>query len=400
VPWRETCPMDERVQFIGEYMAGELSMAALCRAFEISRKTGYKWVARYEAGGVGALEDASRAPLAHPQAVSDDVIARIIAARKRFPYWGPRKLRTYLQGRESAVAWPVASTFGEVLKRAGLVKPRRLRRSTPPSEQPFAACNGANDLWCIDYKGDFLVGDGTRCYPLTITDAHTRYLVRCEGFDRIGGELAQPVVESAFREYGVPLRMRSDNGTPFACAGSIGLSRLAVWLIKVGVIPERITPGKPQQNGRHERMHRTLKQHTARPPQPTMAKQQFAFDRFRHEFNHLRPHEAIGQQTPGSQFSASPRPFPRKLPELAYPAGVDVRIVDNNGAFKWKGTRLFLSECLAHETIGVQETDDDGVWQLLFGPVKLAKLVAGPGAPSLLIPRRRSRRPSRERQDP
>lgn len=388
MPWRETGPMDERVRFVGEYLGGEISMAALCRACGVSRKTGYKWVARYESGGVEALKDASRAPHRHPQAIGEEVVEGILEMRRRFPYWGPRKLRTVLQQKQSSVSWPAASTFGEVLKRAGLVMPRRIRRHVRPWTQPFASCDAPNDTWCIDYKGDFRVGDGTRCYPLTITDAFSRYLVRCHGLTSTRGELARPVLESAFREFGLPKYMRSDNGVPFACVGGVGLSPLAVWLIKLGIIPERIAPGKPQQNGRHERMHRTLKQHTARPPQQSFRKQQRAFEHFRYEYNELRPHEALGQCTPSSQYVCSPRPFPRWLPEVEYPPTYENRVVDNNGCFKWKGTRLFLTESLRHETIGLQESDDDGVWRLFFGPIEVVKLIAGPGVPRLLHPRR------------
>jgi transposase InsO family protein len=373
MPWKETCPMDERVRFMAEYLRLEQSMAELCRAYGISRKTGYKLVARYEAGGVPGLQDRSRAPHRHPNAVGASAVDAILAVRARHPRWGPRKLRAWLSARTATRRWPAASTIGAILQRYGLTVPRRRVRRVPPALHPLAACGAPNDVWTTDFKGWFRTGDGQRCDPLTVADGYSRFLLRCQAVMPPDGQAVQPLFEAAFREYGLPLALRSDNGPPFASRAAGGLSRLAVWWIKLGIRPERITPGHPEENGRHERMHQTLKAETARPPQATLRAQQRAFDRFRHEYNDERPHEALAQQPPRAVYTASPRPYPARVREPEYSEEADVRRVRHNGEIRWQGQLIFISEVLAGEPVGIVPQGEDH-WVLRFGPVELGWL--------------------------
>lgn len=365
--------MDQRQQFVHLALKRELGIAELCRSFGISRKTGYKWLARFCAGGSSALEDRPPIPGPHPNALDVNVIAHVLAVRKRHATWGPKKIRAWMYENVFSVDPPAASTIGRILEKHGMVRPRRRRRRVDPPTQPFAASDAPNDLWCTDFKGHFRLGNGQRCHPLTLTDACSRYVLRCEGLDGEGAELVQPVYEAAFAEYGLPLAMLSDKGPPFATLGAGGLSRLAVWWVKLGIRPVRIEPGKPQQNGRHERMHRTLKHETARPAEERMPEQQLAFDRFRRVFNDVRPHEALGQRTPASVYVASSRHYPCPLRSPEYPGGWEVRLVANNGSVKWRGERFFVSECLAGEHVGFEETAD-GLWRATYGPVHLGNV--------------------------
>lgn len=370
MPWTETCALDERTRFVVEYDLDELAMAELCRKYGISRKTGYKWVARADEDGLTSLSDRSRAPQVHPNQLPAALEAAILAARRRHPTWGPRKLRELLKGPGRL---PAASTIGDVLHRHGLTVPRKRRRRVPPQEQPFASVDGPNAVWCADFKGWFRTGDGQRCDPLTLSDAFSRYLLRCQAVAATDGRSVRPIFEAAFRQYGLPMAIRTDNGAPFASRAVAGLSALSVWWIKLGIGIERIEPGKPQQNGRHERMHRTLKQETAQPPAATVRAQQRRFDTFREEFNELRPHEALGMRTPASAYSCSPRAYPSREPEVAYPGSWDERKVQHKGAFYWKGQEIFLSEVLIGEVVGLEPLDDrhHRVW---FGPMPLGVL--------------------------
>lgn len=289
--WTETCAVEERMRFVLAVQEHEESFAAVCRRFGVSRRVGYKWLARYEEEGAAGLFDRSRAPLHQPQRIADEIIERCLEVRRTHPTWGPLKVRAFLARKSGQTEWPAASTIGELFDREGLTVKRKLRRRSPPSSAPFADCQAANDTWCIDFKGWFLTGDGKRCEPLTLTDAHSRYLLRCQALARTGTDHVWPVLDAAFREFGLPNYLRSDNGSPFASRGAGGLSRLSVRLIKAGVTPERIAPGKPQQNGRHERMHLTLKKEATRPPGFNGLQQQERFDAFVREFNAERPHE-------------------------------------------------------------------------------------------------------------
>lgn len=370
--WRETCAVEERMRFVLAAEAGEVPFAALCRAYGVSRRIGYKWVARYRAEGVAGLRDRSRAPLSHPQAITASVGERCIAVRREHPTWGPLKVRAFLARREPAVDWPAASTMGELFDREGLTVKRRARRRGPPASAPFGACASANDTWCIDFKGWFVTGDGMRCEPLTLTDAASRYLLRCQALGRNDADHVWPVLDAAFREFGLPLRLRSDNGPPFASTGAGGLSRLSVQVIKAGVTPERIVPGKPQQNGRHERMHLTLLQDAATPPAATLRQQREAFRAFQRVYNEERPHQALGDAVPADLYGPSQRRWDGVLREPVYPAESVVRRVRHNGEIRWRGTLVYLNAALAGEPVGLTE-DIDG-WAVCFGPVTLGRL--------------------------
>lgn len=353
MPWKETCPMNERVKFAGEWLKDERSVASLCREYGISRKTGYKWLSRYFESGASGLGDRSRRPLTSPQAVDEELVALLVAARKERPHWGPRKLVCYLEQINPGFVFPAPSTVGEIFERHGLITKRRRTHRTPPFTQPFASCGSPNDLWCVDFKGHFRTGK-TRCYPLTITDACSRFLFRVEGLKKPRFRQVQKVFESAFREFGMPTAIRSDNGPPFASKAPAGLTRLSAWWTKLGIRHERIEPGKPQQNGRHERMHLTLKNETASPPQASIGAQQRVFDLFRRDFNEVRPHEALGQKPPASAYVRSSRPFCENPPEPDYPPMSEVRWVQKNGTIEWDGVRIFVGKSLFGEPVRLE----------------------------------------------
>ena len=369
--WKETRVQGERMKFIMEIEAGEESMAELCRAYGVSRKTGYKWLARYRAEGPVGLADRSRAPRHHPNAINKTIEEAILALRAQQPTWGERKLHTVLVNRQPEQAWPSPSTIGVLLKRHGLTHARRRRRHATPSTA-LSSADEPNQVWAIDFKGHFPTGDGVRCDPLTISDTASRYLLRCQRVERPDYEHVRPLLEATFREFGLPRALRCDNGPPFASVGLGGLSRLSVWYIRLGVLPERIEPGHPEQNGRHERLHRTLKQDTAQPPKATGRAQQRAFNRFRRVYNEQRPHEALDMRTPASVYAPSPRPYPARLPEIEYPDGFEVRRVQEHGDVYLGNGRIFLSNVLVGERIGLQE-DEQG-WRIWFGPIELARL--------------------------
>jgi transposase InsO family protein len=363
--------MDLRVQLIQDHQEG-YSIAALAERYSLARKTIYKWLERHAAEGVAGLADRSRLPHHSPTQLSDEVIAHIVAARQKWS-WGPRKLRVKLAQAHPELAWPAISTIGEVLKRAGLTHARKPRVRTPPFGQPFAGVAEANQTWCADFKGWFRTGDGTRCDPLTITDAHSRYLLRCHITPKTDGVHVAAVFDAAFREYGLPRVIHTDNGTPFASRAPGGLSRISMRWVKLGILPQRSRPASPQDNGRHERMHSTLKQATLRPPQRTPRRQQEAFDRFRREFNQERPHQALDDKTPAHHYICSDRSMPRRVPELEYDEDIVVRRISQKGSLKMKGQRSFLSEIFAQEWIGLRALDER-YFEVLYGPVKLGFL--------------------------
>jgi len=371
--WRETCVMDERMKFIVASLEGDDSFAAVCRRFGISRQTGYKWKRRFERDGVAGLSDRSRAPVHHPQAICAAVIERVLAVRIAHPTWGPRKVKAWLERHDPKRVWPAASTMGLAFDRAGLTRCRKRRRRVAPHDGPFAICRRANDTWCIDFKGWFLTGDGTRVDPLTISDAHSRYLIRCQAVGRPDFGHVWPVIDAALRDYGLPRAMRSDNGPPFASLAAGGLSRLAVRLIKAGVRPERIAPGKPQQNGRHERLHLTLKQDTASPPARSLRDQMARFAAFLESYNTERPHEALGQTPPAAHYQPSPRRYDGVLRSPDYPDEAQVRRVRSNGEIKWRGHKIFISETLVGEPVGLFHSADN-TWSVNYGPIFLGTL--------------------------
>jgi len=370
--WKETCAVEERMRFVLAVREHEESFAAICRRFGVSRRVGYKWLERFEAEGAIGLLDRSRAPLHHPQMIADRIAKRCLEVRRAHPTWGPLKVRAYLERQAPATEWPAASTIGELFDREGLTVKRKLRRRSPPSSTPFAHCGTANDVWCIDFKGWFLTGDGKRCEPLTITDAYSRYLLRCQALARTDTEHVWPVLDAAFREFGLPRYMRSDNGSPFASCGAGGLSKLSVKLIKAGVMPERIAPGKPQQNGRHERMHLTLLQEVASPPANSMREQLKRLRDFQRLYNEERPHQALDNATPSDRYESSSRHFDGILREPDYPDDQDVRRVRHNGEIKLNGNMIYISAALAGEPVGLAE-DGDG-WTVSYGPIILGTI--------------------------
>jgi putative transposase len=364
--------MEARVRLVLEYEQGEATMTELCRAYEVSRETGYYWLRRYRRGGVESLEDLSRAPERHPNQTAAEIERQVLELRRAHMRWGPRKLKRVLERDQGEQRWPAASTMGEMLRREGLAVSRVKRRRTPPYTQPFAAADAANRVWCADFKGWFRTQDGERIDPFTLSDAHSRYLLRCQGVEKADHERVRGICEAAFREYGMPEAMRSDNGAPFASRAVAGLSRLAVWWMKLGIVPERIAPGHPEQNGRHERMHRTLQQETASPVAANRRAQQKAFDRFRQEYNHLRPHEALAMQTPASCYQASSREYPARVREAEYGSALRVRRVQPHGEFYWKHQPVFLSEVLSNERIGLLPVEERG-YIVFFGRFPLAR---------------------------
>ncbi|HJU16765.1 MAG TPA: IS481 family transposase [Stellaceae bacterium] len=369
MPWKETWTMDERLMFIGECLRGELPMTALCERYGISRKTGYKWLARYQDDPESGLLERSRAPHRCANGLAGAVAAPILALRRRHPHYGPRKLLAHLERLHPGQRWPAASTIGDLLRREGLSAPRRRRARGVPVTQPFSTVAAPNDVWCADFKGWFRTADGVRCDPLTISDAHSRFLLDC----RIVAptrEGVEPRFIRAFREFGLPRALRTDNGPPFASTGAGGLSRLSVTWVKLGIRLERIDPGAPQQNGRHERRHRTLKEQTSQPPAATPKAQQRRFDDFRRHYNCERPHEALDQTTPASHYTASPRCYPERIEEPWYDADHAVRRVRNSGEIKWGGELIFVSEALLGEPVGIAETED-GDWIVRFADIGL-----------------------------
>jgi len=377
VPWKETCPVEQRFQFVMECKKGEESMASLCRTFGISRQTGYKWLERYyQFGHEGAdpahLVDESRRPHSHPNAVGSSIVEVLVWARKKHPNWGPRTLKAWLHKRlKRGVKLPAPSTIGEVLRRHGLTRKRKRRRHTPPYTQPFGACTAPNQLWCVDFKGWFRTQDGRKCYPLTITDAFSRFVIRCEGVYDPDGKEVREIFESAFTEYGLPDAIRSDNGPPFASTGAGGLTKLSIWWIHLGIRHERIEPGKPQQNGRHERMHLTLKQDTASPPDRSLELQQRRFDRWRRLFNDERPHQALDMKTPASLYAPSARQYSDRLPSvLEREWDAEQRAVDSTGHVSWGRGKVFIGTTLHRELVSFRPAGRRQ-WQITFGPVVL-----------------------------
>ncbi len=365
MPWKETCAMDQRIELIGDWLKKEHTITELSYMYGVSRPTVYKWIERYTARGLEGLEERPRVPGSHPNATARPLVNAIVSVRSDRPRWGPKKIGRWLTDRNPDECWPAISTIGEILKREGLVRPRKHKRRTPPYTQPFNGCDRPNQTWSADYKGQFRTGDGKLCYPLTISDNCSRYLLICQGLKQPTLETTKYCFERAFKEYGLPEAIRTDNGTPFASVAVGGLTRLSVWWIKLGVKPERIVSGHPEQNGRHERMHRTLKEETASPPRTNLIQQQLAFESFKREYNFERPHEALGQTPPSSVYEPSGRQYTGRIPKVEYDDNVIVRQVRHNGEIKWKGQLIYVSDALAGEPIALEQIDEH-LWNIRF----------------------------------
>ena len=372
MPWRETCVMDERLRFVLEAKEDGAVMAQLCARYGISRQTGYERLRRYEAEGVDGLKDRSRAPHHHGRSREAELVDAVLGLRERYG-WGAKKLRKKLGELRPGIELPAASTIGDWLSKEGKTTKRRRHARSTPSSDPLAAADRPNAVWAVDFKGWFRTGDGKRCDPLTLSDAMSRYLLRCHVVARPDYRHVWPILEAAFCEFGLPQTLRSDNGPPFASTAAGGLSELSLRWIKLGIRPERIEPGKPQQNGRHERMHRSLKQETAKPPAVDAAQQQVRFDRFRQVYNHERPHEALGLRYPAEFYEASPRAYPCREREPEYGEDCVVRRVRSNGEIKWGGQLIFVSQVLVGEPVGIEETSS-GDWRVRYGDVQLGFL--------------------------
>jgi transposase InsO family protein len=388
MPWKETCTVVQREDFIEAFGAKSMPFSALCESVGISRKTGYKWLDRYHEGGVAGLADRSRAPRQVPWALSHEIARKLIALREKRPSWGPRKMLAYLKSHEPDLGLPAASTVGELLKREGLVKSRRRRRwpagATPTGlKQPKAP----NDCWAVDFKGQFVV-DHDYCWPLTTSDLFSRFLLGCTGLRSTDARGVKPLFERLFQEYGLPKAIRSDNGVPFSTTALGGLSRLAVWWVRLGIRPERIPPGQPQHNGCHERMHRTMKAEACKPAESTLEAQQRRFDAFRLDFNIDRPHEALGNEMPAAVYEPSQRCYPAKLSELEYPDHFALRRVRHDGGIRLLKQEVYLSKPLIDEVVGLEEMDDQ-LWHLHFGPLFLG-ILDGRGSKLRLIPAARA----------
>ncbi|MDM3872687.1 IS481 family transposase [Porticoccus sp. W117] len=371
MPWKEVRPMDQKVLFISDWLRGALSFTELCQRYGISRKTGYKWTKRYQSLGIDGLGEQARRPHDSPLKIPYRIRKAIVTLRtKQRITPGAKKIQVLLAQQFSDDLIPSQTTIYRILHSEGLVKKRKHRQRVAPFPQPFAPVDQSNQLWSVDFKGQFKVGSGQWCYPLTVMDHHCRYLLCCYGQSNVALDDTKEAFVRVFKEYGLPQRIRSDNGVPFASRAVGGLSRLSAWWVRLGICPERIEPGKPQQNGRHERMHRTLKQAVAQPPAHSMRSQQSRFNQFQKEYNEQRPHEALSQNTPDSLYRASNRAFPSKLPELTYPDHFEVKKVRQSGVLYWNNGQLYVSHILQGDWVGMEEVDD-GVWDLYYGPVRL-----------------------------
>jgi putative transposase len=366
MPWTMERPMDQKVKVISLWLEGVYGITELSIIFGVSRKTIYKWINRYANEGITGLEEKSRAAKTHPNITDADKIERIIEFKLKHDTWGPKKIIDCLERKYPEENWPSASTAGEWLNKTGLVKSRKKRRRVQRYQDHFIDCTEPNDVWSADYKGQFYTKDRKVCYPLTVTDNYSRYLIACNGLEGPRYAETKECFERIFREYGLPNAIRTDNGTPFAGMSIGGLSRLSIWWIQLGILPERIAPGEPQQNGRHERMHRTLKESTTNPAGANLYEQQKKFDFFRVEYNIERPHESIGMKRPGEVFKRSNRTFPNTIEPVEYPDNFIARCVRHNGEIKFGGGHYFISELLHRERVGLKEVSD-GLWQINFG---------------------------------
>ncbi|BES70295.1 integrase core domain-containing protein [Marinobacter nanhaiticus D15-8W] len=362
MPWKETCVMDLKMQLIAAWLQGGHGVSDLARGYGISRKTAYKWIRRYQEEGAGGLQERSRAPHYCPHAVTEDVAEQIVAIKKVHPSFGPKKVLDRLRELEPAMALPADSTAGEILKAAGLVKKRRYKRPYPADPQPFELGDRNNALWSVDYKGQYRTAGGRWCYPLTVTDNASRYVLGCHGVSATDYVQAKPIMEWVFHEYGLPEGILSDNGAPFASRSAGGLTRLSKWWVELGIGVHRSKPGTPTQNARHERMHGSLNRAVGgRMRGTSLMQQQTTLQAFREEFNEQRSHEALGRQTPASVYQPSRRRYSPVLRPIEYNVDQAVRNVRHNGEIKWQGHLIYISGLLARHRVGLQEVENDRV---------------------------------------
>ena len=387
MPWLTVRPMDAKILFLSDWLRGRDNFSALCRHHGISRKTGYKWVARYNEQGLEGLQDRSRRPHENPNAIPFALKQCIVGLRKQHPNWGPRKLLGLLASQHPDWELPSKTSVYNILRSEGLIAPRRRRRRVAPCAKPFAPANAPNHVWSADFKGQFYTQDGKCCYPLTVMDHVSRYLLACQIVKGTKSQESRKVFEALFARYGLPDRIRTDNGVPFASIGVGGLSRLSVWWVRLGIVPERIEPGKPQQNGRHERMHRTLKQETLQPAAANAQAQQRRFDRFREHYNDVRPHEGLAQQPPASCYQRSQRRMPSQLPAVTYPGHYKQALVNPNGTIYLSGVNVYIGYLLRGETVGLEQIGHD-LWEVSFGNLRICRINKNEKEPLTTIKKR------------
>lgn len=365
MPWKTIGPMDQKIQLIADWQSKNYCKTDLSKKYSVSRKTVTKWIRRYELKSIDGLKEQSRAPHNRPHATSDTLIEQILKHKLAHPKRGPKKIYHQLIKKHPKTQWPVPSTIGYWLKKNGFVKPRKTRKRVPPYTEPFMNCQSPNEVWSADYKGQFFTRNGRVCYPLTISDNFSRYIIKCQGLPGPRYRETRRIFEQAFKEYGLPDAIRNDNGTPFASNSIAGLSRLSIWWIQLGIIPERIEKGCPQQNGRHERMHRTLKYETLDTKAKNLKEQQGRFDLFQIDYNNYRPHEALNQDTPSERYQKSNRSYVRKPLKPVYDYDFAVRQVRNNGQIRFKGQMYFLTNLLDDQPVGLKQIDNDS-WDIYY----------------------------------
>lgn len=377
MPWKVTDAMDQKVEMIKYWKNSQMTITELSSIFGVSRKTAYKWIKRYEEQGPVGLMARPRTPLQHPNATNNQIVEKIVTAKNQHKRW-LKKILAWLKEKHPEATFPAASTIGGILEKEGLVRSRVKRHKTPPYTDPFTECDKPNAVWSADFKGQFRTVDGKYCYPLTITDNYSRYLLLCRGFARPTYKETRKWFEVVFEDYGLPDAIRTDNGAPFASLGICGLSKLSTWFIKLGIVPERIEPGHPEQNGRHERMHRELKQTTANPSARNLKAQQKVFDEFTYEYNFERPHEALGQQTPVSFYQKSKRIYTRRLPKVSCDYKSLIRKVNRNGEIKCKQRAIYIGKSLIGEHIALKKRDAVH-WEIWFSyyPLGILDIMLG-----------------------
>jgi putative transposase len=373
MPWSETNAMEQRIQFIQDWLERTHRVSDLCALYGISRKSGYKWIHRYMHDGPDWAMDRGHEAAAVHNKTAPEVEQALMDMRLLHRTWGARKLLHQVGLQQPQLLLPHESTVCEMLKRNGLIVAKPRRRAIGHPGRPSSVVAGPNDCWSADFKGQFRTADGQYCYPLTATDNYSRYLLECKALQGTLLEPTKAAFTRLFKEYGLPRRIRTDNGVPFAAPTLGRLSRLSVWWLKLGVLPELTEPGKPQQNGRHERMHKTLKDETTKPPAGNARAQQRRFNTFRQEFNEVRPHEALDMHTPAQLHQRSPRPMPDKLLPMEYPDRFEVRYVSGNGGIRWHKQWVNVTSALIGEYVGL-EPIDDGLWDVYFGVKKIGRL--------------------------
>lgn len=384
--WKEVKVDQQRKFFIELYLQKKFTIAELCRQFGISRPTGYKWIGRYKQEGFNGLTERSRAPLHQSCSTDPFLIQEILKIKFEHKDWGPKKIRGHLVEHKPTVLWPSTTTMGNILDRHGLVIPRKYRKRFPTKTDPLSHANKSNDVWSVDFKGWWFTKDGHKCEPFTLTDNFSRFLLRCLKLQVNDGDHAWAVLERAFREYGLPNFIRSDNGPPFATSGVGRLSALSIKLIKAGVMPEWIEPGNPQQNGRHERMHGTLKQEGVFP-ELDLEDQLKKLDEYQDYYNFIRPHEALGQVTPGSVYRPLQRAWNGRLLSPEYPDDYKIGRIKSCGKMSWKNREIYIGRVLTGELIGLKE-NEDGLLEAYFGPIILGTITRDY---KLDVPRRNGR---------